>query len=106
MGIIYGGIIAAAITLYVFSRIKKTKFLTMADTTVLGLVTGQIIGRWGNFFNAEAFGGYTNNIFAMQIRKDIVNSNMLNKDVLNHIIQVRNTSYSREIGRASCRERV
>lgn len=90
---IYGGIIAAAITLYVFSRIKKTKFLTMADTTVLGLVTGQIIGRWGNFFNAEAFGGYTNNIFAMQIRKDIVNSNMLNKDVLNHIIQVGNTSY-------------
>ena len=45
---IYGGIIAAAITLYVFSRIKKTKFLTMADTTVLGLVTGQIIGRWGS----------------------------------------------------------
>lgn len=88
---IYGGIIAAAITLYVFSRIKKNKFLTMADTTVLGLVTGQIIGRWGNFFNAEAFGGYTNNIFAMQIRKDIVNSNMLNKDVLNHIIQVGNT---------------
>lgn len=85
---IYGGVIASIITLLVFSHIKKVKFMSMADSGVLGLITGQIIGRWGNFFNAEAFGGYTNNLFAMQIRKDIVNSNMLNNSVLEHMVKV------------------
>lgn len=67
---IYGGIIAAIITLYIFVKIKKQNFWVMADTASLGLVTGQIIGRWANFMNLEAFGGYTNSIFAMQIRAD------------------------------------
>ena len=58
----------------------------MADTGVLGLVTGQIIGRWGNFFNCEAFGGYTDSLLAMRIRRALVNDNMLNADVLNHRI--------------------
>ncbi len=56
------------------------------DTVVLGLVTGQIIGRWGNFFNCEAFGGYTDNLFAMRIRTSLVNPNMLNADILAHQI--------------------
>lgn len=64
---IYGGIIASLLTLLIFTRVKKINFWQMADTAVLGLVIGQVIGRWGNFFNREAFGGYTNWIFAMQI---------------------------------------
>lgn len=64
---IYGGIIASLITLFIFTKVKKLNFWLMADTACLGLVVGQIIGRWGNFFNREAFGGYTNTIFAMQI---------------------------------------
>ena len=42
----------------------------MMDTIVLGLVLGQAIGRWGNFFNREAYGGYTDGLFAMQIPVD------------------------------------
>lgn len=64
---IYGGIIAAVITAYVVAKKKKIPFMLMADTAVLGLITGQIIGRWGNFFNREAFGGDTNGLFAMKI---------------------------------------
>lgn len=64
---IYGGIIAAVITCYIVSRVKKMSFWQMADTGCLGLITGQIIGRWGNFFNREAFGGDTNGLFAMRI---------------------------------------
>lgn len=64
---IYGGVIASVITLYVFTKVKKLSFWQMADTACLGLVIGQAIGRWGNFFNREAFGGYCNSIFAMQI---------------------------------------
>ena len=58
----------------------------MADSGVLGLVTGQIIGRWGNFFNCEAFGGYTNSLFAMRIKLSLVNEGMLSPDVLEHRI--------------------
>ncbi len=83
---IYGGIIAAVITLYVFAKKKNMSFLSMADTAVLGLVTGQIIGRWGNFFNCEAFGGYTDSLFAMRIKRSIVNANMISQELIDNLI--------------------
>lgn len=90
---IYGGVIAGAITMIVYTRMKKVSFFSMADTGVLGLVTGQIIGRWGNFFNCEAFGGYTDSLLAMRIRRALVNDNMLNADVLNHRIVENGVEY-------------
>lgn len=64
---IYGGVIAAILTGIVYCKVKKVSFFQLADTGILGLLVGQIIGRWGNFFNREAFGKFTNNLFAMQI---------------------------------------
>ena len=64
---IYGGIIAGAITLYVYCKLKKQKFPLILDTVIYGLLVGQILGRWGNFFNREVFGEYTNNLLAMRI---------------------------------------
>lgn len=90
---IYGGVIGAVLTLIVFTRMRKVSFFSMADTGVLGLVTGQIIGRWGNFFNREAFGGYTDSLFAMRIKRSIVNDNMLNTDVLKHMIVDQGVEY-------------
>ncbi|MEI3168530.1 MAG: prolipoprotein diacylglyceryl transferase [Lachnospiraceae bacterium] len=90
---IYGGVIAGTITMIVYTRMKKVSFFSMADTGVLGLVTGQIIGRWGNFFNCEAFGGYTDSLLAMRIRRALVNDNMLNADVLNHRIVENGVEY-------------
>ena len=72
---IYGGIIAGIITLAVLSKIKKIRFLTLLDTCVIGLPIGQILGRWGNFFNREAFGQYTNGLFAMQLPVSAVRQN-------------------------------
>ena len=83
---IYGGVIGAAITLTVYTVVKRLSFFSLADTGCLGLVTGQIIGRWGNFFNCEAFGGYTDSLFAMRIRRALVNENMISKELLNHLI--------------------
>ena len=83
---IYGGIIAAVITLYVFAKKKKMSFLSMADTAVLGLVTGQIIGRWGNFFNCEAFGGYTDSFLAMRMKRSIVSESMISQELLDNLI--------------------
>ncbi|NBH71079.1 prolipoprotein diacylglyceryl transferase [Clostridiaceae bacterium] len=83
---IYGGVIAAILTLVIFTRIRKVSFFSMADSGVLGLVTGQVIGRWGNFFNCEAFGGFTDSLFAMRIKLSLVGEGMLSPDVLSHRI--------------------
>jgi phosphatidylglycerol:prolipoprotein diacylglycerol transferase len=79
---IYGGVIAAFITLFVYSKIKKLSPFQIGDCGVCGLVLGQIIGRWGNFFNREAFGSYTDSLFAMRLPvtavrfRDIAQSHM------------------------------
>ena len=56
---IYGGIIAAVIAVFVVSRVKKQKFLRVVDFFMGYVALGQAIGRWGNFFNQEAYGGPT-----------------------------------------------
>lgn len=56
---IYGAIISSAIVLLLFCRWKKLSFLAYADLGVHGLFIGQLIGRWGNFMNVEAFGSAT-----------------------------------------------
>ncbi len=53
---IYGAIIAGGITVLLVCRHKKIKFLKMFDATAPGVMIGQILGRWGNFFNGEAYG--------------------------------------------------
>ncbi len=65
---IYGGVIASVLALVIYTRVKKLDFKVMADTSVTGLILGQAIGRLGNFTNMEAFGGYTDNVFAMAIK--------------------------------------
>lgn len=64
---IYGGVIAAFITLFVFCRIKKLNTLLVGDTCMPGLILGQAIGRWGNFMNREVFGRYSGGLLSMQL---------------------------------------
>ena len=56
---IYGAIISSAIVLLIFCHVRKVSFLAFADLGVHGLFIGQLIGRWGNFMNVEAYGGVT-----------------------------------------------
>ena len=56
---IYGGIIAGFLTVLTVSKIKKIRFSTLLDVVAPAVMIGQIIGRWGNFMNIEAFGGET-----------------------------------------------
>ena len=53
---IYGAVIGAVLAAYIYCRVKKLDFLQIADVCCVGLITGQAIGRWGNFTNQEAFG--------------------------------------------------
>ncbi len=56
---IYGTVIAGVIVALVFTRLKKIRFTAMTDLAVMGLLLGQVIGRWANFINREAFGAET-----------------------------------------------
>ena len=56
---IYGAILSSAIVLLIFCHVRKISFLAFADLGVHGLFIGQLIGRWGNFMNVEAYGGPT-----------------------------------------------
>ena len=62
---IYGGVIGAALGIIVFSMVKRIRVGAVLDITALGFLIGQSIGRWGNFFNREAFGAETNSILRM-----------------------------------------
>ena len=62
---IYGGIIGGAITVLVLSRVKKIPPLVMLDNASMGVIIGQICGRWGNFMNREAHGSVTDSFFKM-----------------------------------------
>ena len=90
---IFGGVIAAVITFYVYVKIKKQNFWLMADTACVGLVLGQIIGRWGNFFNREAFGGYTNGLFAMQLPLNAVRSSDVTQEMMEHLQTIDGVQY-------------
>lgn len=104
---IYGGVIVAILSVIIYSRIKKLNLGLMADTGIIGLILGQIIGRWGNFFNREVFGKFTDSVFAMQIdisdkalssiyNPSLVSESLLRnmfagkEDTLNNIIEIRN----------------
>ena len=90
---IYGGIIAAVITVIVFAKIRQLSAWKLMDTACLGLIAGQMIGRWGNFFNREAFGDYTNNVFAMHLPVDAVRASDITEKMQEHIRLIDGVSY-------------
>ena len=62
---IYGGVLGAVIGLSVFCKVRKIKATAMMDVVSLGLLIGQMVGRWGNFMNREAFGAPTDSFLRM-----------------------------------------
>lgn len=90
---IYGSVIAAIITAVVYCKVKHYNFFLLADTAVGGLVLGQIIGRYGNFFNREAFGEYTDSLFAMRLKVSDVNPANITDLMREHMQTIDGVSY-------------
>ena len=66
---IYGGVIGAVVGILVFCRCRRIKPAVVLDVVALGFLIGQSIGRWGNFFNREAFGAETDVLWKMGLMK-------------------------------------
>lgn len=82
---IYGGIIGGFAAMFVFAKVKKQRSILLADTVVPGIALGQIMGRWGNFFNREAFGEYTDGLLAMRLPVDAVRYNEITSTMWEHV---------------------
>lgn len=90
---IYGGVITAIVVVFIFAKIKGLSPFLLFDTWRIWSDTGQMIGRWGNFFNREAFGEYTNGLFAMRLPVDAVRSSDITTKMWNHAETVKGVMY-------------
>ena len=90
---IYGGILAAIIAVCSYAKFKKMEIGPIADVAGPAVAFGQCVGRWGNFFNREAFGGYTDNLFAMQLPVSAVRSGEITQELRENIVFVDGISY-------------
>lgn len=90
---IYGGIIGAVLAVFVYTRIKHINFAEIADVAAPAIALGQCVGRWGNFFNREAFGDYTDNLFAMQIPVSAVRMGEITTDLRAHMETIDGVTY-------------
>ena len=85
---LYGSLIGAVAAVLIYCGWKHLRILPVLDTACLGMVTGQIIGRWGNFFNREAFGEYTDNLFAMRLPIEDVRADEVTQLMREHALTV------------------
>lgn len=90
---IYGGIIAAIICVCAYAKLKKMEIGPIADAIGPAVALGQCVGRWGNFFNREAFGGYTDNLFAMQLPVSAVRGGEITQELRENIVVLDGISY-------------
>jgi len=84
---IYGAVIGAFCTAAIYCHKKKLPMFQLCDTGVVGLIAGQAIGRWGNFMNREAFGQYTDSLFAMRLPVEAVRPWEISASISDHIVQ-------------------
>ena len=90
---IYGGVIAAVITVFVFAKRRHLAAGILLDTACHGLVLGQAIGRWGNFFNRESFGEYTDGVLTMQLPISAVRSGEVSGAMRDNLLTIDGVSF-------------
>ena len=90
---IYGGVIGAVAAVFIMARVKRLSAFQILDTVALAILNGQMLGRWGNFFNREAFGGYTDGLFVMRLPLDAVRSGDVTEQMREHLEVIDGVSY-------------
>ena len=89
----YGGLFGGMLGAAIYCGVRRKPFMQMADTASMGIIVAQIIGRWGDFFNRESFGEYTNSIFAMQLPLSAVHSSEVTSAMRENLETIGGTSY-------------
>ena len=95
---IYGGVLAGIAAIVIISKIKHLNTLKVLDVAIMGVIIGQIFGRWGNFFNRECFGQYTDGLFAMLLPYERLlftggHGSVITKEMSENLVKVNGISY-------------
>lgn len=90
---IYGGVIGAVLAVLICARWKGLSAPQIFDTIAMALVNGQMLGRWGNFFNREVFGEYTDSLLAMRLPLDAVRGRDVSELMREHLEVIDGVSY-------------
>ena len=90
---IYGGVIGAVLAVFIMARVKHLSPFQILDTVAMAILNGQMLGRWGNFFNREAFGEYTDGLFAMRLPVDAVRSGDITERMREHMETIDGVRY-------------
>ena len=91
----FGGLLGGTLAVWLFCRKNKLSFAQVADTACMGLLAGQIIGRWGDFFDRSSFGEYTNHLLAMELPLSAVDSRQITAKMAQHIQTISGVEYIR-----------
>lgn len=89
----YGGLLAGCCAAAVFCKLAKMSFWRAADIASMGILLGQIIGRWGNFFNRESFGEYADFPWVMQLPLSAVRSGEVSGNMRDNLLTIDGISY-------------
>ena len=89
----YGGLLAGCCAAAVFCKLAKMSFWRAADIASLGILLGQIIGRWGNFFNRESFEEYADFPWVMQLPLSAVRSGEVSGNMRDNLLTIDGISY-------------
>lgn len=90
---IYGGVIGAVLAVLVGTKMKKMKVGVVFDMMAVLILNGQMLGRWGNFFNREVFGDYTDSLLAMRLPLDAVRPRDVSELMLQNMVEIGGVSY-------------
>ncbi len=90
---IYGGVLAGIACVAVLCKLRKHDFLQVMDVCIMGVVIGQIFGRWGNFFNREVFGQYTDGLLAMLLPLNSVRQSDVTPELLQNLVEINGTQF-------------
>lgn len=89
----YGGILAGVMIAAVYCKIAGISFGQAADIIGMGMLIGQIVGRWGDFFNRGSFGRYTDSMFAMQLPVSAVSAGEITAQMREHLQTIDGVAY-------------
>lgn len=84
----YGALLGGTIAIYIFAKVRMLWTAELLDTAVFGVLVGQVLGNWGNFLNREAFGEYTDGLFAMQLPVEAVRIADVTDRMRNHLVEL------------------
>lgn len=78
---VYGVLLSVLLCMFVYAKVRRVSLYQLADTCCVGLLAGQAVAAWGDFFGRSGFGGYTDGPFAMRLHLEDVDTAFVTEEM-------------------------